>query len=245
MFSAVRRERSSSCISDMRFDAWFGGELNATEIEALGQHLSDCGHCRTRKLQILRERVRFDLENPALPEWLTSFDARRPTPKRRTTLLISGLCAAAAALFLALPQAPSIRTKGAAHLSFYVKRGENVHRGRLRERLIAGDKLRFAYTALRPHYLAILSLDGAGHASAYYPAGTHAAWIDAGADVLLPSAVELDESVGEERIIGLFCDGAVQVAPLLAALEAKQIDLQKPDGCTLDELVVVKQAHTP
>lgn len=63
--------------------------------------------------------------------------------------------------------------------------------------------------------------------------------------MLLPSAVELDDALGEERIVALFCDGAVQVALLLAALSAKQIDLHTPNGCTLDELVVIKQAPTP
>jgi len=251
MFSALRNERSSACISDMRFDAWLANELDATRTDELQRHLRECVRCRSRKLQLLRYRVSFAREYPATPSWLESEpETRRDTSsaakKSRTSWLLAGVCVAAALLLTVMtPHDFALRTKGGSYLSFYVKRGEDVHRGRLRERLAEGDKLRFAYTALTPQYLAILSLDGAGRANQYYPAGPRAAWIDAGADMLLPSAVELDDVLGEERIVALFCDSAVQVAPLLAALSAEQIDLHRPNGCTLDELVVIKQANTP
>jgi hypothetical protein len=195
----------------------------------------------------LRNRISFAREYPATPSWLeTREDTATATKKSRTTWFLASVCTAAALLLTVMtPHDFGLRTKGGNSLSFYVKRGEDVHRGRLRERLVEGDQLRFSYTAMTPQYLAILSLDGAGRANQYYPAGPRAAWIDAGADMLLPSAVELDDVLGEERIVALFCDSAVQVAPLLAALSAKQIDLHRPNGCTLDELVVMKQAHTP
>lgn len=244
MFSALRDERGSACISDMAFDAWLGEELGAAEARHIVRHLEECGPCRRRKLQLVREREKFSREFPAVPEWLDG-EGASPPRSRRATWLVSGLCAAAAVGLFMLPRSSEVRTKGREQLGFYVKRGERVHRGQDRERLVAGDQLRFAYTAPADCYLAILSLDGAKHANTYFPAGGRAARIEAGTNVLLPSAIELDAVLGEEHIVGVFCDAAVDVAPLAAALEEDAARFEPPSGCAIDELVVIKRAGAP
>jgi hypothetical protein len=241
VFTGLRGKRSSACISDMRFDAWFAHELDAAQLELLKGHLRGCEVCRQRELELLRDRARFEDANPAAPAWL---EAHARSAARKW--LWSGLSAAAAVAVLAFLASPheraGIRAKGGDSLSFYVRRGTEVHRGQPRESVLAGDKLRFAYTAPKSRYLTILSLDGAGHASVYYPAGTNAAPIHAGSEVLLSSAVELDEVLGEERILAFFCDDALPIAPLLAELQQKRMSSRVPQACTRSELVIFKQA---
>jgi hypothetical protein len=153
--------------------------------------------------------------------------------------------AAAGLLALLTLTREGVRTKGGDYVSFYVKRGDEVHRGQPRERVRRGDKLRFAYTASGPRYLAILGLDGTRRASVYYPAAVQTVRVEAGTDVLLPSAIELDGAPGDERILALFCERPLPVERLRAELQAKQAHMAAPSGCVLDQLFVVKEAATP
>jgi hypothetical protein len=54
--------------------------------------------------------------------------------------------------------------------------------------------------------------------------------------------VELDETLGREQILALFCASALELAPLLSALEARPLELPIPSGCTIDRLSILKEA---
>jgi hypothetical protein len=253
MFRQMRIGRTDACISDLRLDAWLAQNLADQEARALRAHLSGCARCQSREALLREEREQFGAAHPELPAWLApqSGDAdltqvAASKLRARGSAWLAGLAVAAACLlaFIALPRA-SVRTKGSDYLSFYVKRGEAVHRGRLGEQVRRGDRLRFAYTASSPRYLAILSLDGARRASVYHPATAQAERVEPGSEVLLPSAVELDEAPGEERIYAVFCDQPPQLERLRAELAAKQTRFAAPADCTLDQIVVVKEVRTP
>ena len=107
------------------------------------------------------------------------------TRTRRTWLApaAGGLALAAAVLLAVLPkgsEAPGTRRKGGERIGFFVKRGEVVTRGQTGEHVRPGDSLRFTYTSSEPRHLAILSLDGAQHASVYFPSGGRAEPLPAG-----------------------------------------------------------------
>ena len=72
-----------------------------------------------------------------------------------------------------------------------------------------------------------------------YPAGSRAAPLVAGSDVALPLGTRLDSSVGEERIVGLFCASAIELEPLRAALERSALPI--PDGCQVTRWSFVKR----
>ena len=62
-----------------------------------------------------------------------------------------------------------------------------------------GDQLRFRYTSAVPTHVAIVGVDGTGHATIYYPASAVAGHVEAGTDVLLEAAIQLDDSPGTDR----------------------------------------------
>jgi hypothetical protein len=103
-----------------------------------------------------------------------------------------------------------------------------------------GDQLRFTVTTAAAQHLAILSLDHAGVASVYYPQGATSAPVEASRQQPLDSSVELDETLGAERIWAIFCPEAFALEPLRAELEHSQRRPTLP-RCTVDELAVVKE----
>jgi hypothetical protein len=149
--------------------------------------------------------------------------------------------AAAAILVLRMPGPLDTRSKGAAPaLSMYVRHGSDVRRAAPGEVVAAGDAVRFAVTLPRPAYVAVLSLDPAGRASVYFPAGERAAEVGAGADVALPLATRLDATVGEEQVFGLFCDRPLELAPVRALVDAA-VSGAAPAGCQVSRWNFVKR----
>jgi hypothetical protein len=133
-----------------------------------------------------------------------------------------------------------IRNKGNAALSFYVKHGDAVRQGARGEAVYPYDAINFVVSTERPAFLAIISVDGAGKVSPYYPDGPAAAAIPAGRDHVLPRSVLLDDTLGLERIAGVFCDRPMMVAELAAAVARDAI----PSGCVIDTLTLEKR-RTP
>jgi hypothetical protein len=105
-----------------------------------------------------------------------------------------------------------------------------------------GDRLRFELSASGPSHVAILSHDGAGAVSVYYPTGKRSARFDALRDHALESSVELDDTLGEETVYALFCAEPFELEPLLREL-AQGAELAKRAGCTLDLLHLSKRAR--
>ena len=140
------------------------------------------------------------------------------------------------------PNAPdwATRTKGGARIGFFVSSGGSVRPGRDGQAVHPGDRLRFTVSAPRPAHVAILSLDAAGVASVYYPTGTRSRHVGVVREHALESSVELDGTLGDERIWGVFCDVPFPIEPLRAALERRR-DLPALPGCTVDTLRLLKK----
>lgn len=227
------------CLSDFAIDRYLAGEHeDPASVEAV---LQSCERCRERL-----EALRLDAQQvrATLPEL--------PGAARRSYGWV-GMLAVAAGLLLALSLAWAIlpsddaatvppservaqtRTKGRARMTMYVRRGERVFTfdG---ETLQAGDGLAFAYTSADDTHLAMFDVEGTS-VTLLHPAGATAQPVAAGVDVELALAVELDESVSEERIVAVFCEDAKPTAELATSLSR---GASLPMGCSSDSIELRK-----
>jgi anti-sigma factor RsiW len=226
-----------ACISALRLDRWMAGELGPAEAEEVRAHVAGCARCTSavKSLAAARDEVR-------LPPLLTlPAPARRAVRLRAIAVLAGGLAAAAGLLLVFRPGAPTDRTKGAGvGLGMYALHGDAVRQIGPGEVVAPGDAVRFSVTTPEAAYVAVLSVDPAGRASIYFPAGLRAAPVSAGRDMPLPLATRLDSTAGEERVIGLFCDRPVELEPLRLELEAGASG-GIPEGCRVTRWNFVKR----
>jgi hypothetical protein len=89
-----------------------------------------------------------------------------------------------------------------------------------------GDTLTYLVTTAEPAYVTVLGRDAAGRITSYVPAQQ----VRAGRDVELPIATLLDDALGREDIVAVFCAGDAPV---------RSID-EPPAGCMLDRLTIEK-----
>lgn len=234
-----------ACLSALQLDRWMSGELKQTESKLVRAHLSGCERC-ARTVDAMRAqrdatelpRLRLLTVAPVVP----AGDEKSPARLRKVRLVAAAgaLAAAAAALFVINPGQRGERSKGPGFaMAMYVQHGGEVRRVGPGEAISAGDAVRFAVTTPVKSYVAILSVDAKGRASIYYPAGGSAQPLPAGEDMPLPLGTKLDETVGEERVVGLFCSSPVELEPLRARLEAGNAAF--PQECQVTQWTFVKR----
>jgi hypothetical protein len=207
--------------SSLQLDRLRLQELAEQEASELRAHLPTCSPCADAFDQL------------SVAELLPPLKAKRPLSWKWTTLM-AGVAAAAAMLIVLRPANVERRKGSEVALGMYVQHEGFVRRAAPGEVVSPGDALRF--TATSPGaYVAVLSLDPRGVASIYFPIAA----IPAGTDVALPSATRLDDTVGEERIVALFCDAPVDLEPVRASLGRGR--LAAPDGCQVAKWNFVKR----
>ena len=96
-----------------------------------------------------------------------------------------------------------------------------------------GDEVRFELRAPYEGFVAVLSKDGAGQTSVYYPADAQTAAAYQPAAPMLPAATRLDAALGPERIIAVYGRQAFSLTPLLKAINDGQ---PLPAGLVVTEL---------
>jgi hypothetical protein len=239
---ALEPDHGPDCLSDFAFDRWLAGLASAEESAAFARHRDDCVRCAERHATLWDERRAWQTAKAAKPaaRW----------PRDRTWIAASAGVGLVVAALLAVrganhaPEVDATRSKGAQSIGFFVKHGAAVRRGVMGDVVAPGDALRFTYTSDRPGatFLAVLSVDGAGRASVYYPSGqpARAVAVAAGRDVLLPISTVLDGVLGDELLIGLFCNSEVVLDPWLRALE-QDVSAPPPPGCSTDRLSISKR----
>lgn len=259
MLMDLRRELPEGCISDLAFDQWRTGELDASSIETYEAHLATCERCQQRHDAIEAEAEAFRNEYPRL-----ELPAKAPVSQvvqlraKRSRWLAwasGGAALAAAATFALVLRPPAnddgdgvgseqpglVRTKGSSHIRFFVKHGDQVRRGDDGQVVHPGDQIRFTLTSSKPQHVAIVSLDAAGVVSTYYPKSERSAAVGAGREQALDSSVLLDQTLGKERIWGIFCEAPFELEPLRVAIQ-RQGKLPPLAECSIDELSIVKEA---
>ena len=152
--------------------------------------------------------------------------------------------AAAAVLFVRTESRPAERTKGPGDTALIVLSGAPEQRPHVLssgDRVRAGDYLQVAYSAKRDGFGAVLSRDGAGTTSVYVPAGGSAMVpLPASIDAAYPASTILDDTLGVENVVALWCDVPLGLAPLVAELGATG-DIAAPHGCIARRVTFTKE----
>jgi hypothetical protein len=219
--------RGPDCLSRLGCDQLLSGELE--DRDDLRRHCASCERCAALLASHRQERASF------------AATLRRPRRHRRW---VAGLATAAAALGLWFVVArdrgegSGTRSKGKPAISYYWKHGDVTRKGGLGEIVFPGDAINFTASTDHPAFLTIISIDGARRASVYYPDGPVAAPLHAGRDQMLPLSVRLDDVLGLERVVGVFCDRAIPVDQLEAAVAH---GTALPGGCETDGLTIEKR----
>lgn len=160
--------------------------------------------------------------------------------KRRAWLSPALTTLAAAALVLVAMRLPltggDVRAKGAVgRLEVYVQRtGETGARPLEGAEVHPGDVLQWVVSLREARWVAIVGSDSAGVASVYFPradiAATNATWVAAVTDVRLDASLTLDDTLGRETIVALFCVEApttIGIDAVAAGCESQRIELTK------------------
>jgi hypothetical protein len=244
MLKSLQPTVSEGCISDLTFDAWRAGELDKEQTVALEEHLSLCQACQQRRESIERQSLQFWDRAAGPPSRRSGIRIVRRRWFVPSALAFSALAAVAVMVSLApgsRENADETRLKGQSHITFHVQHEGKVTVGAEGQSVFPGDSLRFSLTTGKPTHVAILSLDGAGVASVYFPQGKTSRSFGMVNSQPLDSSVLLDSTLGNERLWALFCDKEFALESLRAQLE-REGNLSVPAGCSLDQHTLVKRA---
>ena len=198
--------RAANCLSDLLLDRWRVRELSEVEEASVKAHVRACAACARRKVELAKEALDFDVPL-RLPR-----RARRSL--RRSLPLAAAAAAASLLLFLPSTDSPGIRTKGGASLSVVARRADGTIAPVLPgDTLAPGDAIRFEVRTGEPAIVAVLGIDAAGAVTPYVDEVA----IESEGPQLLPGAIRLDETLGPERIVALFCSEPVGRERLIEA----------------------------
>jgi hypothetical protein len=211
--------RPAACLSDLVLDRLLAGEPGPR-----WEHVNSCARCRAR-LEQLKQASRVS------ESFITAGIARtrRRLWARRAGIATSLAVAATLLLVMTrvrpLPSPPAgERLKGAElSLGVYVRRGTGVVVAAQSPATVApGEQIRFEVTSARPGFLGIVGLDSAGAVTPYVASGQRLRKLGPGRQ-LLDGSILLDETLGAEQLIAVWCkdDRATRevVAAARAALE--------------------------
>jgi hypothetical protein len=245
----LNQQLGSNCLSDWTFDRWYAGELSEPEALVLEQHLAQCEHCRHRQ-KALNTSAKAFLARYPLPDFSANapvvLQKTRQTIRQSVAPIVVGLAAAASLVLLLrfgaqlAPDTHSSRAKGASHLGFYVKRAHKVIDGNDNMIVYPLDRLRFNITTTQPSHVAVLSRDGAGTVTEYYPGDGRSRAFGTVKAQPLETSVELDATLGPETLLGIFCKQPFTLEPLRKAL-AIQGQLPSLPDCSVDTLRIEKK----
>jgi hypothetical protein len=250
------RRRRAECASDLQLDQLASAELSPAGERGLRAHLDGCAACAERHAELEAERAGFARQAPAFETLLAEPARRMPRPAARALWLSRVALAAAAVLALGVglkallrerdepPRSESAaegtRSKGAgAVFGFLVRRGERTFEGEPGQLLHPGDVLRFTLSSTAPSHAGVWGVDALGRVSPYQTSA-QLALVPAGRQQALPEAVELDESLGAERLIAVICSRPMAASELAAALAVDPGAPRLPGGCSSESIPVVK-----
>lgn len=224
-------------------------DLSAEEAQSLDQHLQSCPLCQTRAEHLRQELLLPALKLPQRPQLqLIPGGAGRgvapapaPAPvvaptRRRWWLLPVAAMAVGLVVTILLPRQPPA-TQLPASLSMEVYRDSNSQRLLPGDQVVEGEKLVFRVRSDEDGYLLVSERTGAGLSRACYPTGDspQAVLLRGGPDAMvLPTSLELDNSVGEEILIATRCPKPFGMETVTRA------DL--PDDCMQVRLSLFKSA---
>jgi len=208
------------CVSELLIDRLLAGELPVDATARVRGHAATCADCGDLLGRAEAAARRFAEARPPL---------RLPAPRTARIAAASAALAAVVALVIAAPWRsrsgeagdPDHRTKGGPSLGLFVSHGGALHRSQPGEIVAPGDQLQPVTTAMRPGWIALTAVDGAGLYTIYAAPQPLAA----GRDRPLAFSIVLDDARGPTTLTAVFCERPF-------ALDAP------PDGCTRDAITI-------
>jgi hypothetical protein len=201
-------------LSHLVLERFHSGELNDSLIQ---QHLVSCVECKHALASLKAHEVAFSLSPPAT------------TKKSRPMMVYGSMLAAAAATLVFVLAKPSqdpgqstpgaqpgwvepadvYRTKGGLSVEFFLERNDVVTRALNGTSAHPGDRLGFRVSTNSVGHLMIAAIDGTHTPFLYYPQDTNGRSQQFGPSqemVTLDQAIVLDDALGEEQLVVLFCE---------------------------------------
>ncbi len=234
-------------LTDVELERHLAGDLPDVRFaEATDADRARLGELRSEAEAFLRS-VDVDLEVKRIHQRV-----ERMTPPKRSWLRwfvpIGALAAAAAVVLVVIrrgsdttstQRADDLQLKGDA-ISLVIHRqtsdgsvpmssGDTVH---------PGARIRFEVGALKPGQLALVGIDGAGTLTLYWPKNSVGSSAFDPKDRLLPLAIELDATPGDEHFYALYSDKMFALADVVPALRNHT---PLPAGIASAEVVLAKK----
>jgi hypothetical protein len=204
-------------LSDLALDRIITGETTP------GAHLQGCAECAARLAELERDTAAFRVRAP-IGE-LANHTRRNLWPRRRALgygATVSALAAAAGLVFMLRTPPSEFRAKGGVALDVFRKGPSGSVEALLpMGQAVPGDALRFRLATPQSGYAAIVSIDGAGAVTSYYPDATELPPIARGSKQLLDVTIELDRTLGKERLIALVCRQRLRTEAVRAAMRTE------------------------
>ena len=223
-------------LSSEAIDLLLLAALSPPEANEARGHLDGCADCRTRWRELNEDKQRF--EQFVFARTLPKVEARVADSrasffdrfKLRILIPVMGVAAAAAVVASMGPGTQTeddvyVGIKGGAQASlevFAVRGAGGVFQVAPGSTLQPKDRIGFMVNPAGAKYLMVASRDGAGVFSVYHPFGAQQSQpvTSAKTKVELPTKVELDETLGAERVVAVLSDEPVSAEQVEAALKA-------------------------
>jgi hypothetical protein len=209
----------ADCLSNVELARFRADELDADSAERCSRHLTGCESCRAREASLAVDAA--ENVQASTPRHLSgAFVPHRAVLHPRRLIAYVGLAACAALTLGLWPfEPPAVTQPGEPELGLFIQRGTAVERGADGDVVYPDDEVRFVYTSDRVYFLALFSV-AADSAVVYFPSSPQAREVGPGTDVAFELGVHLDAERNPEHLVGVFCEEAVAVEPLRAALAA-------------------------
>jgi hypothetical protein len=224
-------------LSSETIDLLLLSALAATEANDAKHHLDGCESCRARWRELNEDKQRF--EQFVFARTLPKVEARVLAERQgffarfKFKLLLPAFAVAAAAAGVVFVAGPGTQTEDDAYVgikggapSFEVVAMRGTAGGPFPVKdgveLQPNDRIRFLVNPAGARYLMVASTDGAGVFSVYHPFGAAQSQplAEVKNKVELPGAVELDGTLGSERVVAVFSEEPLKAEDVEAALKA-------------------------
>jgi hypothetical protein len=234
-------------LTDVELERVLAGDYPPERARALEARMTEADRARLTALRVERGEFLRDVDVDAEARLIRArLSAAPPKPRRWAWLFAPGVAFAAAAVVLAVivtrdpgeDGEPDIAIKGEVALVLHLAPpGGPARRLDDGDHARPGDRLRFEVRAPEAGYVAVVGIDTRG-SSVYYPFGGAAPVPYDPAAPLLPGAVELDETLGVERVTVLYSRAPFALDAALSALAA---GAALPAGVASESVSFVKE----
>ena len=228
-------------LSDLTLERYAAGEFQGQpQMEEIKAHLAKCALCQNRYEAICADQAALNLTPPA-----NESVGARPW-FRHPAMLTPAIAVAAAFAFFAIgpytqqrqsPETPmgattltpdTFRIKGGFDVEFFIKNDKTTRRAEPGLSIYPGDRVGFRVSTKASGHLLIAGMDGQGEPYLCYPQdgeGKSSVIGPSDQPQTLDQAVELDEVLGTETFVALFCDGPITFEGVSRALQERQDQL--------------------